>query len=224
MSSRDLKLRSSKDKHWICGPAWEGQTAFIVAGGPSVKTQNLELLNGRKVIVINSSVHVYPRADILFFGDSRWYRDCAENRAAVLAFQGLVVTTSGMIKAPNIKNMIKIHPPGLATDRRALMVKRTSLTGAINLAVHLGVKSIVLLGADGCAHNGQTHHHKPHKWPVRAGCWDEQKRDLLTIVKPLVARGIKVINASPGSAYADLWPVTTLDAVCCPPMEMSIAS
>jgi hypothetical protein len=213
---------------WRCEPDWQGETAFIIAGGPSVKTQNLELLTGRKVIVINSSVYIYPKADILFFGDSRWYRDCAENRAAVQAFQGLVVTTSSLVKVPKVKNALKVNPPGLSQDRRALMIKRTSLTGAINLAVHLGVKSIVLLGADGRAHNGATHHHKPHKWPVRPGCWDVQKLDLITIVKPLAAMGIKVINASPGSAYADLWPVMTLDdafnEIIGPSVEMSIAS
>jgi hypothetical protein len=63
---------------------------------------------------------------------------------------------------------------------------------------------------------------------VRPGCWDVQKLDLITIVKPLAAMGIKVINASPGSAYADLWPVMTLDdafnEIIGPSVEMSIAS
>lgn len=196
---------------WKCEPQWEGETAFIIAGGPSVKTQNLGLLTGRRVIVINSSVYIYPTADILFFGDSRWYRDCAENRLAAQALQGLVVTTASLVKAPKVKTMMKVNPPGFSKDRRALMVRRTSLTGAMNLAVHLGVKGIVLLGADGRAHNGATHHHRPHKWPVRPGCWDKQKSDLVTIVKPLAAMGVRVLNASPGSAWADLWPVMTLE-------------
>jgi hypothetical protein len=107
--------------------------------------------------------------------------------------------------------MAKQRPPGLAVERNAVMVKRTSLTGAINLAAHLGTRAIVLLGADGKVTDGKSHHHKPHRWPVRPGCWDEQKKDLLSIVEPLRLRGIKVINASPGSAWADLWDVMTLE-------------
>ena len=45
------------------------QTVFIVAGGASVLEHDLEALRGRRVIVINSSVHAVPFADYLYFGD-----------------------------------------------------------------------------------------------------------------------------------------------------------
>lgn len=197
---------------WTCEPAWSGQAAFIIAGGPSVSTQNLDLLFGRKVIVINSSVYEYPSADVLFFGDARWYRDVPENKKVADEFEGLVITTQA-VKSDKIKIMNKVNPPGLSKDRKGLTIKRTSLTAAINLAVHLGANPIVLLGADGKkSPDGRTHHHKPHKWPARPGCWDLHRKDLETLVKPLEESGVRIFNASPGSAW-DMWPIVTLEQV-----------
>lgn len=193
---------------WTCEPLWAGQQVFIIGGGPSVDSQRVEQLKGRRVIVVNSSVHKFPWADILFFGDARWYKTIPENRAAADAFSGLVVTNAN-IRCENIKRMVRVRPP-LASDRTSLAIQKTSLTAAINLAVHLGAGRIVLLGADGRkGSDGRTHHHQPHKWPVRKGCWDEHRQELATLVEPLKKLGIPVINASPGSAW-DLWPVTTL--------------
>ena len=54
--------------------------------------------------------------------------------------------------------------PGLATERDSVMVKNTTLTGAINLAVHLGVAKIVLLGIDQKTTDGKHWHHASHPW------------------------------------------------------------
>lgn len=196
---------------WVADPRWAGEQVFVVAGGPSVNEQNLDLLRGRRVIVINSSVHTVPWADVLVFGDTRWW-GVKENKEAIENFGGLVVTTSN-VRGANIYNARKTSPPGLARDRDALMMRRTTLTAAINLAAHFGASQIVLLGADGKkAPDGRTHHHKPHKWPNRPGCWQEQRKDLCSIVEPLKKLGVEVLNASPGSAW-DMWPVVRLEDV-----------
>jgi hypothetical protein len=200
-----------KQQFWSVPLEWPKECCFIIGGGPSVLSQDLEALRGRRVIVINSSVYAVPWADALFFGDWRWWHD---NQAAVNAFAGRVVTTSRML--PNhSKAMVcrKINPPGLATARDSLMQKWTSLTAATNLAAHLVGPggTIVWLGADGqIAANGRTHHHKPHRWAHRPGCYDKQKTDLVTIVPSLKALGIAGYNASPGTAWTDLLPVVSM--------------
>jgi hypothetical protein len=198
----------SRPGYWTCEPQWTGETAFIIAGGPSVLGQNLETLRGRKVIAINSSVYAVPWADFLFFGDPRWY---TLHWQTVENFAGIAVTTVVTCKSSTVRKMIPRPPPGLATNRQWLTWRFTALISAINLAVHLGATTIVLLGADGKrAADGRCHHHKPHPWPVQKGCWDRHKKVLATLVEPLQALGITVWNASPGSAWADLWPVTDL--------------
>jgi hypothetical protein len=101
--------------------------------------------------------------------------------------------------------MHRKSPPGLADDVGTLALKFTTLSAAINLAVHLGVKSMVLLGIDGKAIAGKTHHHSPHPWKTQPGCWDKQKKDLVLIAQQLRERGIKCLNASPDTTW-EFWP------------------
>jgi hypothetical protein len=178
---------------WSVAREWEGETVFIVGGGPSVLGVDLEALRGQRVIAINSSVYKLPWADILYFGDWRWWHE-PENRAAVASFRGRVVTTSRMCSEDKQVLMCRAaKPPGLALARDSLVQKWTSLTAATNLAAHLVGPggTIVWLGADGrLAADGRSHHHQPHRWPHRPGCYDKQHADLVTIVPSL--RALKI--------------------------------
>ena len=200
-------------KFYSVAREWPRETAFIVGGGPSVLGQNLKLLHGRNVIAINSSLHAVPWADFLYFGDWRWWNE-PENKAAVASFRGRAVTVSRMVRDDKVLICRTGHPPGLELERDSLMQKSTSLTAATNLAAHLvgSGGTIVWLGADGCvAADGRTHHHQPHRFPHRPGCYDKQKSELVTIVPSLKALGIALFNASPGTAWADLAPVVRLE-------------
>jgi hypothetical protein len=199
---------------WSVPCEWPGETVWIIGGGPSVLSQDLERLRGRRVIVINSSVFAVPWADVLFFGDWRWWNE-PENSVAVAGFAGRVVTTSKAVPDRKVLVCKKTNPPGLATARDSLMQKWTSLTAATNLAAHLVGRggTIVWLGADGKVSGDRTHHHKPHRWPHKPGCYDKQHADLATIVPSLAEMGIAAFNASPGTAWTDLLPVINLDDV-----------
>jgi hypothetical protein len=202
----------SRDAFWRVEREWPGETAFIVGGGPSVLEQDLELLRGRRVIVINSSVFAVPWADFLFFGDWRWWHE-PENKAAIAGFAERVVTTSRMVSDSKVLTCRKTNPPGLALARDSLMQKWTSLTAATNLAAHLVGPggTIVWLGADGKhAADGRTHHHKPHRWPFKLGAYDKQRADLITIIPSLRTLRISLFNASPGTVWVDLAPVVSL--------------
>jgi hypothetical protein len=115
---------------------WPGETAFIIAGGPSVLDHDLEQLRGRRVIVINSSIHAVPWADFCYFGDWRWWRE-PENMAAVASFGGRVVTVSRMVEDTKVLVCRTVKPPGLSHEAAGLMQKWTSLTAATNMAAHL---------------------------------------------------------------------------------------
>jgi hypothetical protein len=198
---------------WSVPREWPGETVFIVGGGPSVLGQDLEALRGRRVIAINSSVFALPWADILYFGDWRWWNE-PDNRTVAASFAGRVVTTSRLVSDRKVLVCRKTNPPGLAIEHNALMQKLTSLTAATNLAAHLigPGGTIVWLGADGKIADGRTHHHKPHRWPHKPGCYDKQKTDLVTIIPSLQRLKIAAFNASPGTAWADLLPVIDLRA------------
>jgi hypothetical protein len=204
-----------REQMWSVPREWPGETAFIVAGGTSVLGHDLEQLRGRRVIVINSSIHAAPWANYCYFGDWRWWCE-AENKAAVANFGGRVVTVSNMIDDKNVLICRKVKPPGLCHEPTGLMQKWTSLTAATNMAAHLVGRggTIVWLGADGkAAPDGRTWHHKPHRWPLKPTRYDYHRADIATMVEPLRIMGITLLNASPDSAYADLWPVVSLQDV-----------
>lgn len=200
---------------WMVPHEWPGECCYIVAGGPSVADIDLEQLRGRRVIVINSSVYAVPWADILYFGDWRWWAE-RENKAAAASFGGRVVTTSRLVNDPKILVCRKTNPPGLSQSRDSLTQKWTSLTAATNLAAHLVGRggTIVWLGADGKpAADGRVWHHRPHRWGPKPERYDRHRADIATMAGPLQQMGVTLLNASPGSAYADLWPVVDLQDV-----------
>lgn len=202
------------------GPYWAGETVFVVASGPSIMHTNFETIRGRKVICINSSFERVPFADILYFGDARWYE---ENKTTInTSFKGRVVTVTNAAKSKRFLKLSRLKPESQATgfsDRRDTVAsQRTSLQGAMNLAAHLcaatngPVGNIVLIGADmGRDDKNNSHGHKPHKWINRPGnvTWDEQMRHLKWIVPHLQTRGIRVLNCSLTSRIP-WWPKMTL--------------
>jgi hypothetical protein len=200
-------------------PGWKGATAFIVAGGTSVLNQNLKLLVGQKVIAVNSSYEVVPWADVLFFGDARWFF-VHQHRPALQAFNGRFISCAKAVRDSRVWKVRRVIPdatgkPGWTDARDAVVCNRTSLQGAMNAAGHLGVARIVLLGADMCrAADGRSHHHSAHPWPNKPGnkTWDIQMRQLAQTVAPLRERGIEVINTSPTSRLP-WWPKRRLESV-----------
>lgn len=195
---------------WKVPREWEGETAFVVAGGPSVADQNTDALQSRKVIAINSSIYRVPFAQFLFFGDARFGRD---QRRHFHNIPCRVVTCSQAIQWPGLLILGKTSADTtpLATDSRYVTMGGTSTHAAMNFAFHLGVKRIVLLGVDmQRGDDGRTHHHAPHRWPVREGCWDRQMKTLRRIAKPLDEHGVEVINTSLNS-LVDWWPRMPLE-------------
>lgn len=205
--------------NWRIPREWQGETVFIIGGGPSVAFQRPQRLEGRKVIVVNSSYEVAPFAQYLFFGDNRWHEE-HRNREAFKAFRargGKVVTVSDPASGGYLLKLRRIVPTspanGLTFTGLALSSQRTSFQGAINLAVMLGAGRIVLLGLDGRrAESGVSHHHTPHKWPTKPGniTWEKQKSQLQFAVKPLLERSIDVFNTCRYSAFP-YWPYAPLE-------------
>jgi len=197
-------MEKSFDGFWRVAREWNGETCFIVASGPSVASQDLTPLKGARVIAINSSWALVPFADLLFFGDARWFEQYG--KAAAAGFAGRLATVASTVVHPRVLHLRRCIAAGLATSPDTVMIRRTSTTAAINLAVHLGVAGIVLIGVDNAIDaQGRSHHHAPHPWDLRHGWQQEQRDDLTALVAPLQARGISVCNASPQSALT-CWP------------------
>lgn len=181
---------------------WEGETVFIVAGGPSLRKTDLSLLpHEANVVVINDSYRLCPRADLLYFCDYKWFQ---WHRPAVEAWPGRAVTAAMQAAAecPKLKWIRLGERTGLAESPDTLNTGRNGGYQAINLAVHAGARRIVLVGFDmAAAPDGASHWHGGHRGrPAHPTTWRDWLPHFETIVEPLRARNVTVVNATIGGA------------------------
>lgn len=199
-------MRIRDNRYWTVPKLWEGETAWIVGGGPSLAGQDLSGLAGRKVIALNSSYETLPEANILMFGDARWYQH-HKDKPEFRAFKGVVVGASRVVKmSPDrpFMRLRKFHPndcapPGWCPSADGVVMGRTVLQAALNLGGHLGIARAVLLGIDMQRDaEGKSHHHSAHPWKNKPGnaSWDRQMEQLKLIAAQLKKRNIEVLNAS----------------------------
>ena len=204
-------------KYWEIPPEWQGETAFVVGGGPSLEGFDAECLRGHRVIVINNSWELAPWANILYFCDWKWWDEGlngTSNGDRVKAeFTGKYVVTPAFA-APYVKTIELVNKPGLEKLRKTAI--RSGHNGgyqAINLAYHLGAKTIVLLGLDMNVNGKQTHWHAGHPRMTPEVMTRTLTNSMLphfpALADDLAVEDVQVINANPESAIK-CWPFSEL--------------
>lgn len=172
---------------------WEGETVFVIAGGPSVRAENIDGLHNQRVVVINSSYAIAPWADALVFSDRRWW---VEHQHRVRqTFEGQIITLTPTDRSyGGLLVLERQRSGGLSTDPTRLAWWHTSLTSAINMIVLRGATRICILGLDG---EGDWHH-EPHpvKWGRNANKFKFHGEALEALVEPLKQAGVEVYNCN----------------------------
>lgn len=194
---------------------FEGQAVAIVAGGPSLKGFDWERLRGVPAIAINRAYEVMPFAPVLWWSDSRFWRnhrDGLERHAAI--WKATCFTNYHEQDAiPSWVTQYRMtETAGFDPDSRYLRSGNNSSYAAIHLAAHLGAKRIVLFGVD-MQHGpaGETHFHDGHGIPHNAETLTTFMLPFFdTLAAPLAERGIEVINASEQSALKT-WPRCSIE-------------
>lgn len=198
-------------------PAWRGETAVILGAGPSLTREQCEYVRGpARVVAINNTYRLAPWADALYFGDERWLRDFkAGEREDFNAFRGERVTIEegGKLGDPRFHVLRNLGVEGLSDDARGIFNGRTSVYAVINWLSLAGVSRIVLLGCDYRHVNGKDHC-EGCGHPLVTGDLELAAfaKTFGSLEKPLAARGIEVVNATPGSRI-EAFPRVPLDLV-----------
>jgi hypothetical protein len=191
-------------------------TIACVGGGPSLTAADVARLRGHvRVIAINDAYRLAPWADVLYACDAAWWRV----HRGVPAFRGVKVSLGTPPASPDgIVRLANTGVDGLELAADGLRTGGNSGYQAINLAVHLGARIILLLGYDlQRAATGRAHWFGDHP-----GCLNQRspyasfRRHFATLIAPLAALGITIINCSRQTALT-CFPCQPLDAwvPCC---------
>lgn len=232
---------------WNIPKMWEGGEAWIIGGGPSVPYQfnvpediiqkvlrkeldpstyspYLSCIHNKHVIGVNMAYKIGMWIDIIFFGDGGFY---LKNREDLASFPGLVVSCNSKVNSKihegdRVKFIQKDNrtPRGLTTRKNCVSWNGNSGAAAINLAVQLGVKKIMLLGFDmNLGPTGGQHWHSLyasanrkdkslHKLPFH--------RHMLgfgPMKKQAHKLGIEILNVNPNSAINEFKKVELKDLI-----------
>lgn len=184
---------------------WPGETVVCLGSGPSLCQEDVDACRGRaRVIAIKNTVRLAPWADVLYgagldAGGNTWW----QRVGPTLDFAGLRYTLD-----PNARHWASVlriaRDEGLSDDPSSLCLGAHSGYQAINLAVHLGARTVVLVGYDLQPTGGQDHFFgkHPHGQALPYALFMQR---FPSIVAPLRAAGVTVINASRESAL-ELFP------------------
>ncbi len=179
-------------------------TIVCIAGGPSLTPADVEACRGRAcVIAINDAIRLAPWADVLYACDPQWWRwhhgvpGFAGPRFALegVAWRQLEPVRASLEWAREVDVLRNTGEAGLELAPDALRNGRNGGYQAINLAVHLGARAIVLLGYD---MQGRSHWFGDH--PIKSQDFAACVPGFETLRAPLSDLGIDVINASRESA------------------------
>lgn len=182
--------------------AWPGSTIVCVATGPSLTREDVDMARriGR-VIAVNDAYRYAPWADVLYAADAAWWR---HHLARLKDFRGLRFSVEIGARGCGASVLLNTGMYGLESRPTGLRSGRNSGYQAINLAVHLGAARIVLLGYDCELTNGQAHFFGAHPKALRTTTlhrFREWRDEMFpTLVSPLAALGIEIINASARTA------------------------
>ncbi len=215
---------------WVPEPVWQDEDVYILGGGPSLRTFDWPRLYGLNVIGCNSAYTLGAEvSNICFFGDTKFFD---RNRKGLQEFAevedgGWVVTNcprTFVMDLPWLKRMPR-QPRGLS--KTSLGWNWNSGASAVNLALILGAKRVLLLGFDMALENGKPNWHDFHSDKPRPQVYDRFQRGFGFVKSdlPKVFPGTEIINVSdcsrldlfPRAAVADFFPERTWQSQTTPP-------
>lgn len=185
-------------------PDWTGQTVAIVASGPSITKADVQSLRGRcPVIAIKENYDLCQWADVVYGCDFAWWR----NRQGLKECKALKI--AGTQLARQLADDIVIATVRPVEDSLIFAPLLTLGAGgnsgfqAVNLAVQLGARRLLLLGFDMSDRSG-VHWYGRNSGMGRSnpseGNFRRWRAAFVKAAPVLQQRGVEVINAAPFSA------------------------
>lgn len=191
---------------WAVPPIWRGRTVAVLASGPSMNQRVADACRAVPTIAVNNTILLAPWASMLYAADAEWWQRHPNMsvRAAITCFQGLRVGAT-IDPVPNVLRLRISYAAkgdasaGFEPNPEAIRTGGNSGYQAVHVAAHAGAARILLCGFD----MGGAHWHAEHEVPLRTTIPETYPRWIgrfATLAHELAARGVEVINCTPGSA------------------------
>lgn len=209
---------------WSPPRIFEGEDVWIIGGGPSLKGFNPRLLRGRRAIAVNCSYRLVPDADVLYWGDQRWW---ARNKSDAMArFRGRFKVTRKQSPDQGV-DAVGWTSRGGWSDQPGHVAGRDSGCQAINLAAQMGARRIFLLGFDMQPVGGENNWHDLH--PKREHPSPEHYAKAFlpgyhSVAQGLCKLGIDCYNCCPGSALEEFPKVSMSEALRIAGLRWAVAT
>lgn len=190
---------------------YEGKTAFIIGGGPSVSSFPLSPLNGKFVISVNNA-YQFPCTSVLWFGDLPWHE---WNEEKLKSFTKPKITCHPAFNnKPGFIVFKRGKPQGIDTRKGHVSWNTCSGGSAINLAWHLKAKRVILIGFDMQKDSqGNTHFHKEHKKSPKNPPFKVYLESFEKIALDAKFLGFEIFNANPQSGMDYFPKISTEEAL-----------
>lgn len=198
-----------------------GGLVVCLATGPSLTAADVHRCRGRAtVIVVNDAHRLAPWADVLYSSDRYWWGfhqgvpDFAGYKAGIEVSPGRAPREL-LTRVPGIAIYRNAGPDGLENAPDGLRTCGANSGGAaLNLAVHLGARRVLLLGYDMGDVTGRGHFFGQHPEPIRGRHnFPTWRRAFQTMAAPLAAAGVEVLNCTRR---------TSLEAFPCVPLDEAL--
>jgi hypothetical protein len=177
-----------------------GGTVVCLGGGPSLHLDDVNACRGKStVIVVNDAWRLAPWAYALIASDAAWWN----HYKGVPEFMGLKFCLEpSAAKWPGVQILRNTGAEGIETDPTGVRSGRNTGAAALNLAVHFGATRVILLGYDmEAASEAKSHWFGAHPRGLRGASPYALFRQMFkTMVAPLTAAGVQVVNCSRSTA------------------------
>lgn len=183
---------------------WNGETVFVAATGPSLTPTAADLLLGKRVIAVNDAYKQIPSADVLYACDSKWW----EVHNGCPFFSGERWSTHEKGGSNDKTAVAKKFGVNIVPGRSGSKFRTDSVIAyggnsgfqAVGLAILFGAARIVLVGFDMREVAGKRHFFGDHPKPLRNGSAFHSWVQKFTEASRSVPQGVKIVNATTGSA------------------------
>jgi len=214
---------------WQVPNIWEEGECYIIGGGlsmphqfgvpkevvklvlekeatPDIYSPYLSELHDKHIIGVNAAFYIGNWIEVCFFGDAGFF---LHNRKELADHPALKISTNAAVRGYRWVKYLKQSREksfGITRKRTELVWGVNSGAAAINLAVHFGVKRIILLGFDLKMEGINSHWHSVYKSrdvKSQEHSFHRHLRSFPAIAKDAKRMGVEIINANPDSALTE---------------------